>query len=297
VTIADVSPSTRRVDLPILASLAAVTAWGFGPLTVRGITASAPTIAFYRFSVAVPLFWAVAYLMGGRPSRRLLRQALAPGLCFGASFTTSFESFQRTSIANATLVGALTPVIIMPIAAVMMGDRLGGRRIALGAVAMAGVAMTVLGASASSEASLDGDLLAVGTLLLFSGQLLLVKRSRDLGAHPWSFVAAVTTVGFLVVAPWSLALSNDYGAFGGSDWLLLAAMIVGPGLVGHGLMTWAQGHISASVTSLLMLASPVISAFGAWVIFDQSLSVWQIVGAGVVLVALGGVVSDNRRGR
>ena len=296
-TIADVSPSTRRVDLPILASLAAVTAWGFGPLTVRGITASAPTIAFYRFSVAVPLFWAVAYLMGGRPSRRLLRQALAPGLCFGASFTTSFESFQRTSIANATLVGALTPVIIMPIAAVMMGDRLGGRRIALGAVAMAGVAMTVLGASASSEASLDGDLLAVGTLLLFSGQLLLVKRSRDLGAHPWSFVAAVTTVGFLVVAPWSLALSNDYGAFGGSDWLLLAAMIVGPGLVGHGLMTWAQGHISASVTSLLMLASPVISAFGAWVIFDQSLSVWQIVGAGVVLVALGGVVSDNRRGR
>ena len=296
-TIADASPSTRRVDLPILASLAAVTAWGFGPLTVRGITASAPTIAFYRFSVAVPLFWAVAYLMGGRPSRRLLRQALAPGLCFGASFTTSFESFQRTSIANATLVGALTPVIIMPIAAVMMGDRLGGRRIALGAVAMAGVAMTVLGASASSEASLDGDLLAVGTLLLFSGQLLLVKRSRDLGAHPWSFVAAVTTVGFLVVAPWSLALSNDYGAFGGSDWLLLAAMIVGPGLVGHGLMTWAQGHISASVTSLLMLASPVISAFGAWVIFDQSLSVWQIVGAGVVLVALGGVVSDNRRGR
>lgn len=296
-TIADASPNTRRVDLPILASLAAVTAWGFGPLTVRGITASAPTIAFYRFAIAVPLFWVVAYVMGGRPSRRLLRQAFAPGLCFGASFITSFESFQRTSIANATLVGALTPVIIMPIAAAMLGDRLGGRRIALGAVAMAGVAMTVLGASASSEASRDGDLLAVGTLLLFSGQLLLVKRSRDLGAHSWSFVAAVTTVGFLVVAPWSLALSNDYGAFGRSDWVLLACMIAGPGLMGHGLMTWAQGHISASVTSLLMLASPVISAFGAWVIFKQSLSVWQIVGACVVLTALGAVVSDNRRGR
>jgi drug/metabolite transporter (DMT)-like permease len=297
VTVVDAPPTPRRVDLPILASLVAVTAWGFGPLTVRGITASAPTIAFYRFAVAVPVFWAVAYLTGGRATWRLLRQALPPGLFFGASFITSFESFQRTSIANATLIGALTPVVIMPIAAVLMADRLGARRIALGAVAMVGVAITVLGASASSEASLDGDLLAVGTLLLFSGQLLLVKRNRDLGAHSWSFVAAVTTVGFMVVAPWSLALSDDYGAFGGGDWLLLAAMILGPGLMGHGLMTWAQGHIDASVTALLMLASPVISAFGAWVIFDQALSVWQIAGAGVVLAALGAVVSDNRRRR
>ena len=294
-TLVDAPPAPRRVDLPVLASLAAVTAWGFGPLTVRGISASAPTIAFFRFAVAVPVFVAVAFATGGRLNRQLLRSAVAPGVCFGASFITSFESFQRTSIANATLIGALTPLVIMPIAAVMMGDRVGARKVGFGLVAMAGVTMTVLGASSSSGASLDGDLLAVGTLLVFSGQLLLVKRSRDLGAHSWSMVAAVSVVGFMVVAPWSLAVSDDFGAFGGGDWVLLALMILGPGLTGHGLMTWAQAHVDASVTSLLMLASPVISALGAWVFFEQALSGWQIVGAGVVLGALAGVVVDNRR--
>ena len=294
-TVVDAPPAPRRVDLPVLASLVAVTAWGFGPLSVRGISASAPTIAFYRFAVAVPVFWLIAHFTGGRVDRRLLRAALAPGLCFGASFITSFESFQRTSIANATLIGALTPVVIMPIAALTMGDRLGGRRIGLGVLAMVGVAITVLGASNTSGASLDGDLLAVGTLLLFGGQLLLVKRRRDLGVHPWAMVAAVSIVGFVVVLPWSLALSDDFGAFGGGDWLLLSLMILGPGITGHGLMTWAQAHVDASVTALLMLASPVISALGAWVFFEQALSGWQMLGAGVVLGALAAVVSTNRR--
>lgn len=293
-TVVDAPPGRRHDNLPIVASAMAIVAWGFGPLTVRGISASAPTIALFRFTAALPIFWAVAYVTGGRLNRRLLRSATAPGLCFGASFITSFESFQRTSIANATLIGALTPVVIMPIAALTMGDRLGGRRIGLGVLAMVGVAITVLGASNSSGASFDGDLLAVGTLLLFSGQLLLVKRRRDLGAHSWSMVAAVSTVGFVVVLPWSLLMSNDYGAFGGKDWLLLGLMILGPGLAGHGFMTWAQAHIDASVTALLMLGSPVISALGAWVIFDQALSAWQVVGSAVVLGALAAVVLGHR---
>lgn len=263
-------------------------------MTVRGMSTSAPTVAMYRFAVALPVFWLVAYATGGRWNRRLLRSAVAPGVCFGASFITSFESFQRTSIANATLIGALTPLVIMPIAAMAMGERVGRRRMALGAVALGGVIMTVLGASNASGASLDGDLLAVATLLLFSGQLLLVKQRRDLGTHSWSMVAAVSTVGFAVVAPWALIASNDLGAFGGRDWLLLAFMIAGPGLTGHGLMTWAQGHVDASVTSLLMLGSPVISAVGAWWIFGQSLSGWQMLGAATVLGALAGVVASNR---
>ncbi len=296
-TVLDAPPTPRRVDLPILASLVAITAWGFGPLTVRGISASAPTIALYRFAVALPVFWLMAYATGGRWDRRMLRSAMTPGICFGASFITSFESFQRTSIANATLIGALTPVVIMPIAAMMMRERVGGRRIALGAVAMVGVIVTVLGASNASGASLDGDLLAVGTLLLFSAQLLMVKQRRDLGAHSWSMVAAISSIGFVVVAPWALLVSNDLGAFGGGDWLLLGLMILGPGLAGHGLMTWAQAHVDASVTSLLMLGSPVISAVGAWWFFGQALSGWQVLGASTVLGALAGVVASNRRQR
>jgi drug/metabolite transporter (DMT)-like permease len=294
VNVVDAPPTSSRTNVPVLATLLAVVAWGFGPLTMRGFTASAPTVGLYRFSMAVVVFWGVAYATGGRATLRLLRGVALPGVFFGASFVTAFESFQRTSIANATLIGALTPVVIMPIAAVTMGDRLGVRRVAFGVLAMVGVGVTVLGASNSSGASWDGDLLAVATLLLFSGQLLLVKRRRDLGAHSWSVVAAVSTVGLVVLAPWALVASNDLGDFSGRDWLLLVVLIAVPGLGGHGLMTWAQAHIDASVTALLMLGGPVVSALGAWVIFDQALSGWQIVGAAVVLGALAAVSWDSR---
>jgi len=279
----------------MIASMTAVVSWGFGPLSVRAISASAPTIALYRFAAAVPLFLVVARVTGGRLDRRLMRGALAPGLCFGLSFVTSFESFQRTSIANATLIGSLSPLVILPVAALMMGDRLGARRLGFGLMAVIGVAMTVLGASSSSDASFTGDLLAAGTLLLFSAQLILVKRHRDLGAHAWAFVAAISTVGVAVIVPWALLVGVDHAAFGGTDWVLLALMILGPGLLGHGLMTWAQAHVDASVTALLMLGSPVIASLGAWVFFDQALSGWQMSGAVVVLGALAGVVLDNRR--
>ncbi len=74
----------------------------------------------------------------------------------------------------------------------------------------------------------------------------------------------------------------------------ILGMVLLSGLVGHGLMTWAQRHVDITVASLLMLGGPVISAVGAWVVFSQQLSPVQIAGALVVLAALGGIVLEVR---
>ena len=71
-------------------------------------------------------------------------------------------------------------------------------------------------------------------------------------------------------------------------------MVLVSGLVGHGMMTWAQRHLDITFASLLMLGSPVISAIGAWVAFGQRLSIVQIAGAFVVLAALGAIVLEVR---
>jgi drug/metabolite transporter (DMT)-like permease len=91
-----------------------------------------------------------------------------------------------------------------------------------------------------------------------------------------------------------LLTSHDLGAIHGSDWLLILAMVLVSGLVGHGLMTWAQRHLDITFASLLMLGSPVISAIGAWVAFGQRLSGVQIAGSLVVLAALGAIVLEVR---
>jgi drug/metabolite transporter (DMT)-like permease len=78
----------------------------------------------------------------------------------------------------------------------------------------------------------------------------------------------------------------------GYVWLLL--MVIGPGLIGHGSMTWAQRHLDITVASLLTLLSPVLSTMLAWMIYDERLNGTQLVGAVVVVVALAGIMAEFR---
>ena len=283
-----------RASLAVSIAAIAVFAWGFGPLLVRGIDASAPTIVFWRLWISAPLMLVAAYFTGGRVSMALLKSVFVPGVLFGMSMLVGFTSYQETSIANATLIGALQPALMLFIGPMLFGDRSGARQILFAAIALAGISTVVLGAKDSSGASLHGDVLALINLGLFTAYFVRVKQVRNRGVHSAALLAGVFCVAAVVVSPWVLLTSHDLGAFRGADWLSVVTMVLVSGLVGHGLMTWAQRHLEITLASLLMLGSPVVSAVGAWVVFSQQLSGLQIAGAAVVLTALAAIVLDVR---
>ena len=283
-----------RAGLATSIGTIAVFAWGFAPLLVRGIDASASTIVFWRLWLATPVMVAAAYFTGGRVSVPLLKIVFLPGAIFGVSMIVGFRSFQETSIANATLIGALQPALMLFIGPLLFGDRSGLRQILLALIALGGISTVVLGARQSSGASLHGDVLALINLGLFTAYFVRVKQVRNQGVHAGALVAGVFCVAAVVITPWVLLTSDDLGAIHGTDWLSIAAMVLVSGLIGHGLMTWAQRHLDITFASLLTLASPVISAVGAWIVFSQQLTGVQIAGALVVLVALGAIVLDVR---
>ena len=283
-----------RARLAISIAAVAVFAWGFGPLLVRGIDASAPTIVFWRLWMAAPVMVFAAYFTGGRLSLPLIKIVLVPGVLFATSMVVGFTSYQTTSIANATLIGALQPALMLFIGPMLFGDRTAVRQILLAVIALAGISTVVLGAKQSSGASIHGDVLALINLGLWTAYFVRVKQVRNEGVHAGALIAGVFCVAAVAVSPWVLLTSHDLGAIHGSAWLAILAMVVVSGLVGHGLMTWAQRHIDITLASLLMLGSPVISAIGAWMVFGQRLSSVQIAGALVVLAALGAIVLEVR---
>ncbi len=274
----------------------AVFAWGFGPLFVKGIDASAPTIVFWRVSIGTVIAIAFAYLVGGRITWRLIVTAFPVGVAFGLSFIFAFESFQKTSIVNATLIPALQPVLILLLASRLFGERRPAVELAFAALAFAGVFVVVAGAS-SDGASLEGNVFAVLNLVVFTVYFMLGKRVRATDVHAWSLLAAVFISSLVVVLPWSLATSHDLDAIHGTDWLLLLGLVLIPGMVGHGLMTWAHHYVDVTVTSMMTLANPVVSIVGAWIIFDQDLTSAQMAGGVVVLAALGGILRRQRAER
>lgn len=285
---------TERDDIHVIAALTAVMFWAVGPILNKTISVGTPTIVLYRTLIGVPLMTASAYRTGGRLSRQLMRDTMVPGILFALSFMTGFASVKMTSVANATLVTTLQPVLVMFVARRMFGERLRPVQVGYSAVSMAGVLVVVLAAASTSGAHLNGDLMALLNVCIWSTYFVLAKKRRLAGVHAGSFLAAAFIWGAMVIVPFGLLASNDLTAVTGPDWLRLVGMAVGPGLIGHSLMTWSQSHLDVTIASVFGLLSPVISTALAWMILDESLTPVQMLGAGVVVVSLTLLVREQR---
>lgn len=276
----------QRDDVHVFAALTAVMFWAVGPILNKTISVSTPTIVLYRSLIGIPLMTASAYRTGGRLTRQLMRDTMVPGILFALSFMTGFASIKMTSVANATLVTTLQPVLVMFAARRMFGERMRPVQVGYSAVSMAGVLVVVLAAASTSGAHVSGDLMALLNVCIWSTYFVLAKKRRLAGVHAGSFLAAAFIWGAVVIVPFGLLASNDLTAVTGPDWLRLVGMAVGPGLIGHSLMTWSQSHLDVTIASVFGLLSPVISTALAWAILGESLTTVQMVGAGVVIFSL-----------
>jgi drug/metabolite transporter (DMT)-like permease len=284
----------RRDDIHVIAAIVAVTAWGVGPIFNKAVSVGTPSIVFYRMLLGVPMMVAMAYLTGGGLTRDLMRRTALPGVLFAFSFLSGFASLRMTSIANATLITTLQPVLVLFVAPKMFGEKIRLKQLGLSSVSMVGVLTVVLAAASTSGAHISGDLLAVLNVVIWTGYFVLAKKRRVDGMHSWSFLAAIFIWSSLVILPYGLIVSNDLGKVTQFDWVMLVGMSVIPGIVGHGLMTWSQSHLDVTLASILGLLSPVVSTGLAWIIFSQSLTGLQMLGAVVVLGSLTLLVREQR---
>jgi len=279
-----------RDDIHVLAALLAVTAWGIGPIFNKALSVSTSSIVFYRMLFGLPIMIVMAYMNGGSLNKEVIRKAAVPGFIFGMSFISGFAAVKMTSIANATMVGTLQPVLVLFVAPKLFGEKITLRKLLYSISAMIGVLVVVMAAASTSGAHLNGDLLAVLNVFIWTTYFVMSKKRRDEGIHSWSFLAAVFLCASVVVLPYGAITSHDLGAMHVSDWWYVMGMAVGPGVVGHGMMTWAQGHIDVSLASMLGLISPVISSVLAWFVFHQSLTPLQLLGGVIVLASLAALV-------
>lgn len=284
----------ERDDIHVIAAITAVVAWGVGPIFTKAMSVDTAAIVFYRMLIGAPLMVLVAKRTGGGITRELMKKTALPGILFALSFISGFASIRMTSVANATLITTIQPILVLFVAPKLFGEKLRARQLAYSACSMAGVLLVVLAAASTSGAQLSGDFMALLNVVIWTMYFVLSKKRRLAGVHSWSYLAAVFVWSSVVILPFGAIVSNDLGAMKSSDWLYVMAMALGPGLVGHGLMTWAQSHVDVTLASLLGLLSPVISTIGAWWAFGESLTLLQMVGAVAVLGFLALLVGEQR---
>lgn len=282
--------------LGIGAAVAAVTAWGLGNTIIAGVALPGMAIAAYRLLLAVVVYVPILYLRGGRLSRRSLRHGWIGGVAFGADIATFFVAIHLTTVANATTISALQPLVIMGFAAVMFGERIRSRHVICAVTATVGVALVAFGAARSGTGSLAGDLMSVVALFAWAWYFIASKKART-QLDTFEYMTVMNIVAFVVVAPVALFTGDLLGASARPDLgqLLAIALIVAVPGSGHILINWAHAHTTLVLTSLITLAMPVLSTVSAAIFLDQQVVASQVIGIAVVLASLAVVILGDAR--
>ncbi|MGB8861353.1 MAG: DMT family transporter [Ilumatobacteraceae bacterium] len=280
------SPSTRGAG--VLAVLSASLFWSFGGVLGKSTGASGIVLSFWRLWIASAVLLGVAAFTHRWPSRADLRASLLAGVLFGLNLCVFFITLQYTSIAVALIIGALSPVIALPIAVAFMGERFTTVKVVCALVAVSGVVVAVITAPAANDGSTTktvGYLWAVAALIVWVLYLLQTKRVRAT-VETVRYMTSVTLVGTVTVSLLALITRSHLAQIHGAGWLWVSLLAIGPGIAGHGLVAWAQPRVDASVTSVLIQLEPVGASIAAWVFLSERVSLAQAMAMVVVVAAL-----------
>ena len=212
-----------------------------------------------------------------------MRHSLWGGLSLGTVTGLFVVAVRFTTIANVTIINGLQIVVVSVVSWLVFGERMSRRDILYAALAMAGVAVVALGSSGSENWSLGGDLAAVGGLFAWCFYFYATRRAQ-MKASTQEYTACVAIYVGLISLPLAALVGQDLSWPSGEDWMWLAALAFGLGILGHNAMNWSLQHVPLWLVSTLSLFTPVVASALAWLVFDEALSTrcWMLAMAMIV---------------
>ncbi len=288
-------PTRNYASLGRVSAALAVVCWSAGNIMVARLDMPGIQIAFWRQLIGFGVYGLVFLLIGRRLTWRTVRLVIPAGVLLGLEIGVFFTALRTTTIANATIIGALQPILLLAVASRRYRETVTGWLFGASMVAVCGVVLVMWGASSEANWSPRGDLLALMAMILFSTYFVVVKDIRA-SVDTFTLQTVAMIIGALTVFPLAAIEAGTpvLPVPSSRQFVWLLVLLAVPG-TGHYLMNWAHLHVSLSVAGLLTLAIPVLSALGAWLILDQHITPIQALGGVVVLGILAGVVRRDAR--
>lgn len=280
----------------LLAASIAVTAWGASSIIAKVLPQGALAIAAYRFATYFILISLWRAVRRQHLSWHAFVKSIPGGLLLAADVAFFFTAVKLTTIVNATIVGALQPLLLTLYGVRFLGERVRRSDVILGLLALLGVVVIVIAGKDSGDANLLGDLAAVGALFSWSGYFIYAKRAKDV-VSPTDYTLAAALIVALVNAPLALAFGQSLAWPSLGDWAWLLLMALGAGLLGHNMMNWSIVRIPLWLGSTFTLLVPVVSSAIAWLALDEPLNAVQIIAMFCTVFAIAALVQSQSSAR
>ncbi|MFW6347893.1 MAG: DMT family transporter [Cyclonatronaceae bacterium] len=290
------TPSTLRLVLLLAAGMGT---FAFAPILVRlaGDVHPVHLATIRTVSAALMLlpFWLAARSRGEffAWKRRDAFYAWAAGGFLALHFMFWFASLSLTSVASASVLVTIHPVMLIVVESVGKTARFGpvtwlGVLVAFGGSALLGIMDTDPAATYSNPVL--GNLLALGAAVFFVVYLMLSRHLRaksgwlDFVFRVYAGTGVASLLVFLV-----MGLSPQASAVA---WMCGLALAAGPQILGHGSVNYSVRFVAPTLLSTLILAEPVFAIMLAVVLFDERPGLAEsaamlVIMAGVALTWIG----------
>lgn len=265
---------------------------GCSPIFVRISEVGATSTAFWRLALAlIPLAFLFARERREENATRLPQKlsehavAAAPGFILGVELVAWHASIHMTSVANATLLANMAPVMVTLFSWLVLRQKV-SRLFFIGLFLSIAGTIILASASMSTQAgSTSGDLIALLAAALYAGYLLILGYARSIYSTAtlmlWSSTsAALVALVFALLmeptfVPWTLA---GWATVLGLAWISHAC--------GQSLIIHALAWLPVAFSSLTLLIQPVVAAILAWLLLNEPLSPSQIAGGVIVIFGI-----------
>jgi drug/metabolite transporter (DMT)-like permease len=252
--------------------------WGWTFVVVKNAIAEYPTLPFLqlRFILA---FLVMAVLVRRLPTRRELLVGLAAGTVLAGGYLTQTVGLSLISPGNAGLITGLL-VLFTPLLDRVFGVPLKLRTIVAVIVSVIGIGMLTGGPSGFGL----GDVLVIVCAVLFALHIVLLSRwSPGLRSAPLAMVQmGACALLFSAGGTWTLRMPST------NVWIAIVITGVFASALAFYIQTWAQAHIDASRTALIIAMEPAWAVAAAVVLAGQRFGLLQAAGAALVLAAIVG---------
>ncbi len=271
---------------PRLAALLGAFCIAFSGIFYRFAEVTPETATVFRAVYGLPLLWlAVLYerrTVGPlpRPDRRL---AVFAGVLFAADLYFWHHAIDAVGAGLATVLGNLQVVIVAVVAWALFAERPSTRTLFALPVILGGVVL-IAGVVGRDHFGADpplGVLLGVLTALAYAGYLIVI---RHVGSGRVAEPVAISTASTAVVATivgFAVGGLDPVPSWPEHGWLVLLG--VSAQSAGYLFISVSLPRLPAVVTSMILLAQPVIAVFLAMLLLGEAPSIAQLGGVAMVI--------------
>jgi drug/metabolite transporter (DMT)-like permease len=273
---------------PRLAALLGAVFIAFSGILYRWAEVSPSTGTVFRALFGLPLLGFVAWLehrrYGGLP-QRTVRLALLAGVFFAGDLLFWHHAIEAVGAGLATVLGNLQVLIVGGVAWAVFGERPSRSVFVALPIVLLGVLLIsgAIGGGAYGSNPGLGVILGLLTALCYAGYLLVIRRGgRDL-RRPAGPVA-IATVSTAIVAAVVGVVGGDLDplpAPASLAWLALLGL--SSQSLGYLLISLSLSRLPAVLTSIILLAQPVMTVALSMVLLHEAPSPVQLLGVALVV--------------